>query len=105
MRPPKKTLRIAGVPLNKTAAISLGKGVRDSLLNDKVSSAERSRRLKICHSCEQFSAPRCTLCGCFMNFKSTLASSECPIDKWSITMSELTIDHSGETEKPKQSNE
>ena len=104
MRTPKKTPRIAGVPLNKTAAISLGKGVRDSLLNRKVNDEERSRRLKICHSCEHFSAPRCTLCGCFMNFKTTLTSSNCPIHKWS-TLRELTIDHSGETEKTKQSDE
>ena len=99
MRPLKKTPRIAGIPLNKTAAISLGKGVKESLLNRKVDDVERTRRLKICHSCEHFSAPRCTLCGCFMNYKTTLTSSECPVGKWLIPLRELSIHHSGETEK------
>jgi hypothetical protein len=98
MRPLKKTPRVVGIPINKTAAISLGRGVKDSLLKNKVNSEERNRRLKICHSCEHFSAPRCTLCGCFMNFKTTLASSQCPVGKWSLAMSELAIDHSGESE-------
>ena len=98
MRLPKKTARIAGIPVSKTSVVSLGKGVRDSLLNRKVDEEERNRRLKICHSCEHFSAPRCTLCGCFMNFKTTLTSSQCPVGKWLIPVSELTIDHSGKTE-------
>jgi len=100
MRTPKKTPRIAGVPLNKSSAISLGKGVRDSLLNRKVDEKERNRRLEICHSCEHFSAPRCTLCGCFMNFKTTLTSSNCPIHKW-LPLRELTINQSGKTEQSK----
>ena len=104
MRPLRKTPRIIGVPLTKMAAISLGKGVKDSLLNNKVNSAERNRRLKICHSCEQFSAPKCTLCGCFMNFKSTLTSSECPIGKWSIA-SELAINNSGKSEREEKRGE
>lgn len=98
MRPLKKTPRIAGVPLTKTAAISLGKGVKDSLLNRKVDNEERDRRLKVCHTCEHFDAPRCELCGCFMNFKTTLRSSECPIGKWSSLMRESAVNNSGETE-------
>mgnify|MGYP003113290475 CR=1 FL=1 len=98
MRTPTKNPRIAGIPLNKSSAISLGKGVIDSLLNRKVDTAERERRLKICHSCEHFNPPRCTLCGCFMNFKTTLSSSNCPVGKW-LPVGELTIDQSGETEK------
>ena len=98
MRPLKKTPRIAGVPISKRAAISLGRGVKDSLLNNKVDNTERNRRLKICHSCEHFSAPKCTLCGCFMNFKTTLASSQCPVSKWLVPVSELAINNSGESE-------
>jgi len=106
MRRLRKTPRIAGVPITQKSAISLGKGVRDSLLNRKVNTAERDRRLKVCHGCEHFDAPRCTLCGCFMNFKTTLLSSECPIGKWSITaLSEPSVDDTGETEQPEQHNE
>ena len=100
MRRLRKTPRIAGIPLTQKSAVSLGKGVRDSLLNRKVDAKEKNRRLSICHDCEHYDAPRCTLCGCFMNFKTTLLSSECPINKWSIaTMSESTVNNSGETEK------
>ena len=105
MRLPKKTHRIAGVPINKTALISLGRGVKDSLLNDKVGKEERNRRLSICHSCEYFNAPRCTLCGCFMNYKSTLISSQCPAGKWLIPARELAIHHSGETETDEECDE
>lgn len=101
MRHLRKTPRIAGVPINKTAAISLGKGVKDALLNRKVDNQERDRRLKICNTCEHFNPPRCTLCGCFMNYKTTLMSSNCPINKWS-TLRELPIDHSGETKHDEQ---
>ena len=104
MRRLQKTPRIAGVPITKKSAISLGKGVRDSLLNRKVNDDERNRRLKICHTCEHFDAPRCSLCGCFMNFKSTLTSSECPIGKWSSLMRKSSVDDAGETEKSKQDN-
>ena len=100
MRPLRKTPRIAGVPLTKNTIISLGKGVKDSLLNNKVSEEEKERKLSICRSCEHFDAPRCTLCGCYMNFKAALASSECPAGKWSVPLRELSIDHSSKTEKP-----
>ena len=73
-------------------------------MNRKVDEAEKARRLEICHSCEHFNAPRCTLCGCYMKFKSTLASSECPVGKWS-SLRELAVNHSGETEKAEQSDE
>ena len=100
MRPLRKTPRIAGIPINKTAVISLGKGVKDSLLNRKVDIEERNRRLEICHGCEHFNAPRCNLCGCFMNYKATLLTSDCPIGKWLIPLRELSIDDTCETEKP-----
>lgn len=41
-------------------------------------------RLKICNSCAAFrkNTKRCSKCGCFMNFKSTLKQAKCPIGKW-----------------------
>lgn len=41
-------------------------------------------RLKICNECEHFQKDnsRCKKCGCFMNYKSLIMSSSCPINKW-----------------------
>jgi len=97
MRLPKKMPRVVGVPLTPESVINLGKGVKDSLLNRKVNDNERLRRLNICHSCEHYNNPRCKLCGCYMNFKTTLLSSTCPIKKWSIAHSELSINHTCHT--------
>lgn len=49
-----------------------------------VSEEEVSRRLSICHECEHFrhSDSRCPKCGCWMNFKATLRSMQCPVGKW-----------------------
>jgi hypothetical protein len=42
------------------------------------------RRLEICRSCDYYikDSSRCSLCGCFMNFKTRLTQSSCPIGKW-----------------------
>lgn len=41
-------------------------------------------RLEICNTCEHLekNLMRCNKCGCFMNFKTLIPSSECPIGKW-----------------------
>lgn len=47
--------------------------------------AEMSKkRLDICNDCEHFIKKtfRCEKCGCFMNYKTLFARSECPIGKW-----------------------
>lgn len=46
---------------------------------------ETQRRMSICNDCEFFlpeQNSRCSKCGCFMNFKTRLAASPCPINKW-----------------------
>ena len=49
---------------------------------------EQKRRLEICTGtdtkpkCQYFDQGKCQLCGCFTNFKSKLATSECPDGKW-----------------------
>ena len=93
----ERVKKVAGVPVTIDTMKHLSKASKDVLLNNKVSSVERNRRISICHTCEHFSAPRCTLCGCFMNFKTTLESSECPIGKWS-SIREATIDDTTCTE-------
>lgn len=43
----------------------------------------QEERLKLCQSCE-FILPqsRCSKCGCYMKFKTTLAAMKCPVGKW-----------------------
>ena len=42
------------------------------------------KRLEICQTCEHFvqRTSKCEKCGCFMEYKSHMMSSKCPIDKW-----------------------
>ena len=41
------------------------------------------KRLEICKTCEHLTSHmRCNKCGCFMNYKTLIPSSECPIGKW-----------------------
>jgi len=42
------------------------------------------KRLEICQTCEHFvqRTSKCEKCGCFMEYKSFMMSSKCPIDKW-----------------------
>jgi ribosomal protein L32 len=41
-------------------------------------------RASICQRCEHYkrSTRQCNECGCFVNFKITLANSSCPVGKW-----------------------
>lgn len=43
-----------------------------------------NERLKHCESCEHFEkrTSRCDKCGCFMNFKTLIPGSSCPLGKW-----------------------
>jgi len=42
------------------------------------------QRLSICNSCERFFHPtkQCKECGCFMEIKTKLQESICPLRKW-----------------------
>jgi hypothetical protein len=46
------------------------------------STEEQDANLAICEKCEKFEAERCTLCGCFLRFKTALSREHCPIGKW-----------------------
>ena len=50
----------------------------------RVSSESESKRLSICNECEKFIhlTSQCKDCGCFMNLKTKLPNSECPLGKW-----------------------
>ena len=49
----------------------------------KVSTEEQAEgRLDVCALCDQRRDTRCAVCGCFVDIKATLDSSECPLGKW-----------------------
>jgi len=41
-------------------------------------------RLQICNDCEFYNKDnsKCKKCGCFMNYKTLIMSSSCPLNKW-----------------------
>lgn len=42
-------------------------------------------KLEICKQCDQLGElDRCKLCGCFMQLKTVMPFSTCPIGKWEI---------------------
>jgi hypothetical protein len=60
-----------------TTSIDVAKG------QPLLASAEKAAaRMDICKGCEFFREPRCTKCGCFMDKKVHLESSQCPTNKW-----------------------
>lgn len=55
--------------------------------NDVVASVEeQQRRLSICNDCPSLrklgALRQCSICGCAVQVKAKLLSSQCPIDKW-----------------------
>ncbi len=50
------------------------------------SKQEQGRRLAICHACESYDpvGDRCRDCGCYLAWKTRIASQHCPLDppKW-----------------------
>jgi hypothetical protein len=56
-----------------------------------VSSVETGRRLKICGGCERFRTDGfCAECGCYIRLKATMATENCPLNKWTIVAPEKT---------------
>jgi len=85
-----------GVPLSRQTVRDLNKAMKDTLMGHHVSEEERGRRVSMCHDCEHRRGARCNLCGCFINYKAKLKSSECPIGRWSTLVSEPSIDGTSE---------
>ena len=48
------------------------------------SEEEQNRRMEICKACDQFSQEdiRCRKCGCYLQQKTSLTASKCPLNKW-----------------------
>lgn len=58
-----------------------------SVLNKVVPEKLRKKaedRLNTCISCDKYNAhtKRCSMCGCFMEFKVFLPDAKCPLKKW-----------------------
>tara|TARA_R100000152_G_C6602445_1_gene59082 strand:- start:33 stop:419 length:387 start_codon:yes stop_codon:yes gene_type:complete len=94
--------RLGRVPVTIDTAKDLAKAMRDIAKRDNVSEDEQKRRLRICSECPHYTGSRCELCGCFMGFKARLRSSTCPIDRWSSTFGEATIDNTNQREGDEQ---
>ena len=74
--------RVAKVPLNYSTIRSLTNAVKDMALGRKAPPILREERARICGVCPFNLRKRCVQCGCFINTKVALLSSECPIGKW-----------------------
>jgi len=85
-----------GVPITRDTANGINKAIQDVLTMSHVTKEEQVRRLTTCETCEHKRGARCNLCGCFINYKSKLKNSECPLGKWSTVLSETAIDSSSD---------
>jgi hypothetical protein len=57
------------------------------LLNPKTEKATEEQakdRLEICNSCDEYIklTHQCKVCGCFMELKTKIKISKCPLGKW-----------------------
>lgn len=52
------------------------------------SKSVKERRMAICKSCQHYdmSQGRCKECGCYLESKTSLKATKCPIDKWSFDL-------------------
>ena len=84
-RPDKKDL-----PSIKEMAFGLTEALKENITNAVTngvilaSQEEMEKRFSMCLACEFLIAEhsRCLKCGCFMNMKTRLKVSKCPIGKW-----------------------
>jgi len=58
--------------------------VKEQLLlePDHVSESLLNQRLTICQDCSLLVQHTCLKCGCFIKFRASLPSKQCPIKKW-----------------------
>lgn len=44
----------------------------------------QTERIKMCEACEHFTPGlrQCKICHCFLDLKTKIVASECPINKW-----------------------
>ena len=86
MTDPDKT----NLPTVKEMAFGLTQAIKDNITNAVTngvilaSQQTMEKRFSICLGCEflQPDHSRCLKCGCFMNMKTRLDASKCPVGKW-----------------------
>lgn len=86
---PKK-IEKTDLPSLKQMAFGLTEAIRDNITNAisngvlLASEEEKEKRFDICVTCEflMVKQSRCLKCGCYMNLKTRLKASKCPIGKW-----------------------
>lgn len=72
-----------------SAVKSIVKTVVNPGFDPFVDEVTKAQRLEICKSCEHYTSslnkPRCKICGCFLNYKTSLKEQSCPHpegEKW-----------------------
>lgn len=68
----------------KKATIDAKNKMEDKIKSLAVDSTIRDQRLDICNQCEHLISVtrQCSKCGCFVDGKTLLAASKCPLKKW-----------------------
>ena len=81
-KPDYPSLARQGINLAKLAIAA----VRQAAAGNAIycTAEQKARRLASCHSCQWYdpNQGRCKKCGCFLQQKTSIAASECPVDKW-----------------------
>ena len=49
---------------------------------DQPAPEEYERRLSICKECERLNSGTCDACGCYVEYRDSVAASHCPKKKW-----------------------
>lgn len=88
--PTKKKADKKDLPSIKEMAFGLTEALKENITNAVTngvilaSQEEMEKRFSICLGCEFLIAEhsRCLKCGCFMNMKTRLKVSKCPVNKW-----------------------
>lgn len=64
----------------KLSATPFGLVDKDSYTTEE----QAQERLDICNGCDRFIhlTKQCKECGCFMNLKTKLKNTKCPLNKW-----------------------
>ena len=79
------------LPGRITMAANLARAVAAHVADglQKADAPELQRRLETCSVCELRNDDRCTVCGCYLAEKASWRSSECPLGKWNVEVSDV----------------
>jgi len=70
----------------KLALESMGDIIKEAMETGEVKAAPEiiNKRCKTCELCEEFidHIRKCRACGCYMDLKTVLKATKCPLNKW-----------------------